>query len=92
MLGFTCYPGTLNINVKNKPFFEEAKKLVIKPNEEDLSQVDCYVVKINESTNGAIVIPHKTIHNHEIIELVAPVYLREKLNLHDGDEIPCELE
>ena len=91
-LGFTCYPGTLNIEVEKVPSFNDYKKLPIVPKEQEFVQVDCYLVRINDFYDGAIVIPHKTRHGKEIIEIVAPVDLRERLHLKDGDEIKCELE
>ena len=88
-LGFLCYPGTVNIKVKEIHTFPTGKKIEIKPQQG--GQVDCYLVNINKVLKGAIVIPHKTIHAKDIIEIVAPVNIREELYLNDGDEITCEL-
>lgn len=90
-LGFTCYPGTLNMNVKKAPQFDGAKKLRVTPEEKDLVAVDCYLVLINGVYDGAVVIPHITRHGKEIVELIAAVNLREELKLKDGDEVACEL-
>jgi riboflavin kinase, archaea type len=89
VLGFTCFPGTLNIRVAAAPLFSNVKKYSIVPG--GLGQVDCYLVKINEIIDGAIVVPHKTEHDPDVIEIIAAVNLREKLQLHDGDEVTCEL-
>ena len=90
-LGFTCHPGTLNIKVKKEPSLDGFQKFTITPEEEALVPVDCYLVRINGVFDGAIVIPQKTRHGKDIIELVAPVNLREEMKLKDGDEIVCEL-
>src|SRR3989344_7719 len=90
VLGFTCHPGTLNVNVGKKPEFNGFKKWTIKPEEEELEEVDCYLVTIGEY-DGAIVIPHKTRHGEHIIEIVSAVNLREEMKLKDGDEVTCEL-
>mgnify|MGYP001558660714 FL=1 len=87
-LGFTCYPGTLNMKVLRKPDFDGFKKVTIKP--EELGEVDCYFVSIG-GYDGAIVIPHKTRHDGSIIEIVSAVNLREELKLKNGDEVVCEL-
>lgn len=90
-LGFTCYPGTLNMKVQKAPDFNGAKKISITPAENDLVAVDCYLVLINGVYDGAVVIPRITRHGKEIIELIAAVNLREELKLKDGDEVACEL-
>lgn len=89
MLGFTCFPGTLNMKVEELPVLDPTKKISIVPDESEA--VDCYLVTINNQFDGAIVIPHKTEHEKNIIELIAPVNLREELKVHDGDEVQCEL-
>ena len=90
-LGFTCFPGTLNIKVGKLPQFNGFKKYTLAPTEPNLFPVDCYLVLINGEYDGAIIIPHKTDHDKDTIEVVAPVELRDTLNLKDGDEILCEL-
>jgi riboflavin kinase, archaea type len=90
VLGFTCFPGTLNLKVFSLPDLSSFEKFSVVP--EGLGKVDCYLVKIAGMYDGAIVIPHETRHGKEIVELVAPVDLREELKLQDGDEVVCELE
>ena len=86
-LELICYPGTLNLITNQIPDLPEEKKISIKPSGQ--GQVDCYPIMINNKYKGAIVIPHKTKHSNEIIEIISPQYLREEYN--DGDEIKCEL-
>ena len=88
-LGFTCHPGTLNIDIGKALRLPKTKKIVV--TFKDSAPVDCYLVKIKDLFDGAIVVPQKTTHGKEIIELVAPVNLRERLYLKDGDEVECEL-
>jgi riboflavin kinase, archaea type len=89
VLGLSCFPGTLNLRVGllDLSGFE---KLLVAP--VGFGKVDCYLVRIADTYDGAIVIPHLTRHEKDIIELVAPVDLREELKLQDGDEVVCELE
>ena len=84
------YSGTLNLKVTEYPQLPEEKKITIKPSGQ--GQVDCYPIKINNKYKGALVIPHKTKHGNDTIEIIAPDNLRAALNLTDGDEITCELE
>lgn len=90
-LGFTCHPGTLNMKVEKLPSFTGFKKFRIEPKEQEFGAVDCYLVKINGEYDGAIVIPEKTKYGKDVLEVVAPVNLREELGLKDGDELVCEL-
>jgi riboflavin kinase, archaea type len=88
VLGFTCFAGTLNVKVSQKINFNDSQKLVVAP--EGMGQVDCYLVKIGEY-DGAIVVPHRTRHGEDVLEIVSAVNLREKLKLKNGDEFSCEL-
>jgi len=91
-LGFTCFPGTLNLNVKHPLDFSSHEKIQIVPKESDLVTVDCYLISIAGEYDGAIVVPHKTRHGPDVIEIIASVNLRETLNLKDGDTLPFEFE
>jgi riboflavin kinase len=49
--------------------------------------VICYRVKINRKIEAAVVIAQRTHHSEEILEVVAPVNIREALGLQDDDKI-----
>ncbi|AFL94344.1 putative transcription regulator, MarR family 1 [Thermococcus cleftensis] len=92
-LGFDPYPGTLNVRVLfPKTVFDAlcGVRPVILPgfvkDGRTFGDVKAYRVRIGE-VEGAIVIPSRTVHPPKIAEIVAPVYLREKLDLNDGDRI-----
>jgi riboflavin kinase len=91
-LGFKAYPGTLNVksNLSEiKIFMSNLKQLTIKGFEtknRTFGSLKCYKVKIN-NTKGAIVVPERTRHSENIIEIISPVYLKEKLKVNDGDKI-----
>jgi riboflavin kinase len=42
---------------------------------------------INEKVEGAVLLIQRTHYGEDVLEVVAPEYLREKLNLKDGDKI-----
>ena len=86
-LEFISYPGTLNLHVTEYPSLPVEKKIIIKPSGQ--GQVDCYPILINNTYKGAIIIPHKTTHGKDIIEIISPKFFREEYN--EGDEIKCEL-
>jgi riboflavin kinase len=90
ILGFTPYAGTLNIRLSDKSaeqrkLLENAASLTVRPAE------GYYSGKLFKASIGmlecAIVIPEVAGYPENILEIIAPVNLREKLQLADGDEI-----
>ena len=48
--------------------------------------LDCYKIKIGEMDAG-IIVPHRTRHGKDVVEVIAPVYLRGHLKLKDNDTV-----
>ncbi len=99
-LGFTPYPGTLNIKIDKEEGMKISKQL------KSLKQVrldpffdgkrfyvgvTCYRAKINSSILGAVIRADKTYYDESVLEIIAPMYLRSLLNLKDGDQITVEI-
>lgn len=90
-LGFTPFPGTLNIEIKyverNKlRLLKDSKAISInefKTKNRTFGAVKCFKAKIN-GLEGAIVLPLRT-HYSNILEIISKYHLRKKLNLKDGD-------
>ena len=53
-------------------------------------EVKAFKCRVN-GVEGAIVIPKRTHYPSEILEIIAPVKLREKLGLKDGDIVEVEV-
>ena len=91
-LGFRPFPGTLNLKVdeeERKKFEEDSETLEIREVYEDnerLSNVDVTPCRIGEVECGLLKLEF-TEHPDSIAEIVAPVDLREKFDLEDGDRI-----
>ena len=98
-LGFKPYPGTLNL------LLEREHDLVVRETLDNcpyikidgftdenrtFGAVKCYQVSI-DGIRGAILSPLRTHHPKNVIEIIAPVYLRENLGLSDGDEVSVEV-
>ena len=81
-LNFTPFPGTINLPIS--PELPQEKKITITPTESNIHAIDCYKILINNKYKGAIVVPHKTIHNN-----ITEIIVETKIPL--GDEIICEL-
>lgn len=92
-LGFIPYPGTFNVEIE----YIERNKLRLLRNvpgivideftaeNRTFGGVVCFKATIN-GNEGAIVLPKRS-HYTAILECISPYHLREKLNLHDGDEV-----
>lgn len=89
--GFKPFPGTLNLYVDP----EDRKRLLEKTEDERVEAVDDYIgfnvhkVKIGD-VKAAVLDLDMTDHGDDVIEVVAPVELREKFGLEDGDQLKVE--
>jgi riboflavin kinase len=95
-LGFSPFPGTLNVRVAD----DESRKAVGRMRDSPplvvsgfnldgrtFGDVICYRVRINEKAEGAVVIAQRTHHSQDTLEVIAPVNLRKKLNLVLNDTV-----
>ncbi len=95
-LGFKPHLGTLNVKIVD----DESRKAISRMKNttplvlsgfshrgRTFGDVICYRVKVNKKIEGAIVIAQRTHHSEEILEVVAPVNIRDTLNLSDDDKI-----
>ncbi len=98
-LGFVPYPGTLNIRLDPRSLpvrkrLEALEWITIEgfvADERTFGSVRCLPCRVGETPCG-IVVPGRTHYPEDIVEIVAPVGLREKLGIKDGDEVDVEVE
>lgn len=94
-LDFRAYPGTLNlkINIEDARFFLMSLDKIdikgFKSPRRTFGSARAYKIKIKD-VNGALLLPERKRHEEDILEIIAPVYLREKLNLKDNDVLEVE--
>ncbi|MBI2665122.1 CTP-dependent riboflavin kinase [Candidatus Woesearchaeota archaeon] len=88
-LGFTPFPGTLNLKIEGHFNLKEDKKIALK--KDGFGDVDCFPIILQKEYKCYLIRPHKTVHPGNILEIVAPVNLRELFHLNDGDDLECEL-
>jgi len=81
-IGFIPYPGTLNIKLTKNPL-KNAKGIEISP-VKDFCRSKCFYAYL-DNLKCAIVIPEVEDYPENVIEVIAPVNLREKFKLKDGD-------
>ncbi len=93
--GFIPFPGTLNIIIP-KEYLNEINAIkencnnIIKP-EGDFGAVKYIKANLNDEIEGAIVFPAKTVHEENYLEFIAPMKLRDELNLEDEDIVTLEI-
>lgn len=91
-LGFEAFPGTLNLKINKEELLSLTSNL--KPisinsfttKQRTFGSLTCYKVKI-DNKESAIVIPERTRHAEDIIEIIAEISLRDSLNLEDNDKV-----
>lgn len=96
-LGFTPYPGTLNLRME-MPLPKVFSRLPVSasvsltPPDETCCQSLAYPGKIG-NIPCAILLPEERVrvHGSEVIEVIAPVFLREAINVGNGDRVSVEL-
>jgi len=89
-LGFNPYPGTLNLQLSPgtdvKELRNATKGIKIK-SPEGFHKGRCFKALIMEKLLGVVVVPDVPGYPNDLLEILAPVNLRETLGLKDGMEI-----
>ena len=92
-LGFVPFPGTLNV-LLDEPFPAGASQAIkIEGFQEEgrtFGECKCYRIKLN-GIDAAVVRPERSRHPPELIEVIAPVQLRQALGLEEGDPVEVML-
>ncbi|MFT5351876.1 MAG: phosphoglycolate phosphatase, partial [Gammaproteobacteria bacterium] len=92
-LGIDPYPGTLNILLHaecEKTNWRDLPSYTLSADSAESCDASCYPVFIAGQYTGAIVVPLIDGYPEEQLEIIAPIQLREKLSLKDGDKIDLE--
>ena len=100
LLDFEPYPGTLNIRLEGesvgyRSMLNLKDGIIIdgfKSKNRTFGGGRCYPVKLGNGTKGAIMIPDRTHYPEDIIEIISPDNLRDKLELKDGSKITVLVE
>jgi riboflavin kinase len=99
-LGFNPYPGTLNLKLKTglqvqaKRILDAYPGIVIdgfEDGQRTFGPVKSFKILINNKIEGAVLLIKRTHHSENVMEIISPVYLREKLGLKDGDRVNIKI-
>lgn len=94
-LGFKPYPGTLNLRLiggyaSERRKLERLAPIIIEgfkgPNR-SFGPVKCYRASLNDSELCAVVTALRTHYEEDVLEVIAPYRLRDKLKLRDGSTV-----
>lgn len=99
-LGFNPYPGTLNLRLTSPSNFRVKRDLGAHPGitiegfedeRRTFGPVKCYPAVINGEVEGATIIIARTSYDDSVLEVIAPVRLRDALGLKEGDIVQVEV-
>ncbi|VVB66303.1 Riboflavin kinase [Candidatus Gugararchaeum adminiculabundum] len=97
-LGFEPYPGTLNLQLSDLEFkrgLEGSGKAIwingFEIEGRTFGEMVCFRCKV-AGISGAIVIPKRSHYGNDVLEIIAPLCLRDKIGLKDGDEVKVKVE
>jgi riboflavin kinase len=96
-LGFDPYLGTLNVRMDEETsrryhsLLDGREGIPIEPLDERYHRGKCYRSRIDDRVDGAIVVPIVPDYPADLLEVIAPVNLRERLGLRDGSEVTVEI-
>jgi riboflavin kinase len=94
-LGFKPYLGTLNIRIREGDF-EQRQRLERMPSirlqgfrgeNREFGGGRCYPLIVNNEVEGALLVADRTSYDISVMEIIAPVNLREKFSLKDGNTV-----
>jgi len=98
-LGFDPYLGTLNLRLREADL-EQRRRLErlpavvldgFKSRERAFGGGKCYPAIVNGEVEGAVVVADRTSYDVSVLEVIAPVNLRERFSLRDGDSVRVEV-
>ena len=99
-LGFNPYPGTLNLKLKSGLEVQAKRNLDAYPGimiegfengQRMFGPVKSFKAIINNKIEGALLLIKRTHHGENVMEIISPVFLREKLGLKDGDRVNIKI-
>lgn len=98
-LGFEAYPGTLNLELKDREdiavrqSLENLEGVEIKGFTRDnrtFGTVKCFKA-LTEGIESAVIIPSRSHYGLNTLEVIAPVNIRRSTNLKDGDIVSVKI-
>jgi riboflavin kinase len=94
-LGFKPFMGTLNVRLsdeqlKKRGAMESINCIEIegfRNGKRSFGPAKCYPVVVNSEAKACVIRPLRTHYGEDVVEILAPVHLRRRLNLKDKDRV-----
>ena len=101
-LGYEPYPGTLNVKLLDQIFMNARREIDkynsvfidgFSDNTRTYGWVKCYIANINNGVinNAAILILERSHYDESMLEVIAPVSLKESAGIRNGDKISIKV-
>ena len=99
-LGFEPFPGTLNLRLvsavdrKIRRDLNTSNGIHIdgfKDGKRTYGGAECFRSLVNGKVKSAILVIERSIHDDSVIELIAPVRVRDQFKLKDGDSVSISI-
>jgi riboflavin kinase, archaea type len=92
LVGFTPYPGTLNVRLDAGAVLvwrrlQEHHGIVLAPPPSEPCGARLFPVVVTPDVEAAVIVPDVTRYGEDLLELIAPVHLRSRLGLHDESRV-----
>ncbi|MFC6990145.1 DUF120 domain-containing protein [Haloplanus sp. GCM10025708] len=103
-LGYEPFPGTLNVELDEESVHARGEMAALdavpidgwEGDERTYGPATCYAANLDAGgetyEQAHIIVPERTHHDSTQLELIAPVKLRDALDLADGDELDIHVE
>ena len=102
-LGFEPYPGTLNVKLVDQVFMNARRDIGKYPSvfidgfsddTRTYGWVKCYKAEINKAAinNAAALVLERTHYDDSMLELIAPISLKESIGIQNGDKISVKVQ
>jgi riboflavin kinase len=104
-LRYEPYPGTLNVRLVDQIFMNARRELGthqpsvfidgFSDGTRTYGWVKCYMARVNDSPkirDAAVLVLERTHYDESMLELIAPVPIKQTLNLKNGDRIKIRVQ
>ena len=96
LIGFTPYPGTLNIRLDADAVdiwrrIQEGRAVLLAPPPGETCGARLFPAVVGADVETAVVVPDVTRYGDDLLELVAAIHLRSHLGFRDDDPVTLHL-
>ena len=96
LIGFTPYPGTLNVRLDAEMIavwrrIRDGHAIVLAPPPTEPCGARLFPVVVAPDVEAAVIVPDVTRYGEDLLELIAAVHVRSRLALRDRDSVTLRL-